>query len=596
VVDGAAPLLGPLAASRCALRVRFDAPGGAPAGVTPASESEVSRFRTAEAQTFQRTIAAEVHAAHPGALDLSVDPEAPGTESGTEPRIRRTLAALDAGVEVIVGGALPDDPAGRRHGRPDVLVRAGRRADGRWGYRPVLVANHRTLDARRAVTLAHLDDPEVAVLPMPMLAPADLEQLDLPPEQPSRRDRLALAHLWRLLEAVGHEADRPLAAVIGSERVAAWTDLAERGVLDAYDAAFAHRLEVVDAPEPWPVPPVRVHECDRCRWQQHCAAELVRVDSTSLVPGIGVAQWQALRSVGVDTRAELAALPDDLDGDDPRLTAIDEQVGLDWLPTAIDQAWVATTGGGHAHLRRDAGALRLPEADVEVDLDMENALDGSVYLWGVLVDGQYRPAYDWGEPGEQLSARVFTAFWEQVTELTERAWHDGKRLAFYVWHEQAEIGAMALGARAAAAAADGVDRRDRVEALVSPPPDELDPTDPLVALRAAHFVDLLQVYRGRCLHGSGYGLKVVAPKAGFRWDDEDPSGSESMLWHRSATTEPAAGAPDPRAAMRARLLRYNEDDVRATAAVRSWLRTARLPRVGAAPLSLRPGPERSGWP
>jgi predicted RecB family nuclease len=190
---------------------------------------------------------------------------------------------------------------------------------------------------------------------------------------------------------------------------------------------------------------------------------------------------------------------------------------------------------------------------------MENALDGSVYLWGMLIDGCYEPVVDWGDPGPDLEARLFVAFWDRLDALVRRAGEDDTRLVVYVWHEEAELGAMRRGA---AVAAERLARGDLVPALEDRLANDLE------------VVDLLQVYRQRFLHGNGYGLKVVAPKVGFSWSDPDPSGSDSMVWHRLAVTAPAPGEPDQRQTMRDRLLRYNEDDVRATAAVRDWLRTA----------------------
>ncbi len=544
--------------------------------------SEVGSHRRREARRFDRSALDELAAHHPDAVDLRpIDPTDPSDDpaAARARQVTDTLAALDAGAPLVIGGRLPDDVVGERRGRADVLVRAGRRPDGAWGYWPVVVAAHRSLDARRDQTLALRDDPEVAVVPLEVLRPDGVldGSVGLPPENLVRRDRLALAHLWRLLEAAGRSADRPLAAVIGTERVAAWTDLGEREVLDAYDAAFAVRLEVVAADDPWPVPPVRVPECERCGWRLHCGAELDRLDSTSLVPGVGYGQWEALGSVGVHTRADLASLPHDPDCDDPRISALQELVAIDWLPSAIDQAWAATAGGGRPHLRRDAAPVELPEADVEIDLDMENALDGTVYLWGVLVDGEYRPVVDWDATGDEVASRVFLEFWHELAARAHAAWADGRSMACYVWHEHAEIGAMLAGAAAAERVEGAAGLAEAVRALTSAAPDDLDDADPLAPLRAVRFVDLLQVYRAACVHGSGYGLKVVAPLAGFGWDDDDASGAGSMLWHRAASSPD--GDADVRDAAQRRLLRYNEDDVRATAAIRAWLRTTTLPRL-----------------
>jgi predicted RecB family nuclease len=63
------------------------------------------------------------------------------------------------------------------------------------------------------------------------------------------------------------------------------------------------------------------------------------------------------------------------------------------------------------------------------------------------------------------------------------------------------------------------------------------------------------------------GLKQLAGAAGFEWRDANPSGEASMLWY-----ETAVSADSPEAlASRQRILEYNEDDCRATKALRDWL-------------------------
>ena len=69
----------------------------------------------------------------------------------------------------------------------------------------------------------------------------------------------------------------------------------------------------------------------------------------------------------------------------------------------------------------------------------------------------------------------------------------------------------------------------------------------------------------------GLGLKLIAGHAGFRWRDDDPGGLNSQTWFADAVHAPDAGM---REAARQRVLDYNEDDVRATAHLRAWLRNA----------------------
>ncbi len=82
------------------------------------------------------------------------------------------------------------------------------------------------------------------------------------------------------------------------------------------------------------------------------------------------------------------------------------------------------------------------------------------------------------------------------------------------------------------------------------------------------WVDLFRSVSDQFLCSRGKGLKVVAPVAGFSWRDPEASGEASMRWYRDAVGMDG-GAPD--LAQRERLLRYNEDDVRATYALRAWM-------------------------
>ena len=83
-------------------------------------------------------------------------------------------------------------------------------------------------------------------------------------------------------------------------------------------------------------------------------------------------------------------------------------------------------------------------------------------------------------------------------------------------------------------------------------------------------MDLFTTIRTHFFGVNGIGLKVVATAgAGFSWRDPDPGGLNSQTWWDLAVHDPD---PELRKASRVRVLEYNEDDVRATLAVRHWLR------------------------
>jgi predicted RecB family nuclease len=83
------------------------------------------------------------------------------------------------------------------------------------------------------------------------------------------------------------------------------------------------------------------------------------------------------------------------------------------------------------------------------------------------------------------------------------------------------------------------------------------------------WVDLLPFVRAAVDSRYGHGLKLVAQNGpSFSWRDSDPGGLQSQDWLEVARH----GGPAERQQARTRLLAYNEDDVRATLAVRTWLR------------------------
>jgi predicted RecB family nuclease len=67
---------------------------------------------------------------------------------------------------------------------------------------------------------------------------------------------------------------------------------------------------------------------------------------------------------------------------------------------------------------------------------------------------------------------------------------------------------------------------------------------------------------------NGKGLKKIAPVAGFSWRDPEASGEASMSWYRLAV---GFDGGEIDLSQRTRLLEYNEDDVRATRALRDWM-------------------------
>lgn len=291
--------------------------------------------------------------------------------------------------------------------------------------------------------------------------------------------------------------------------------------------------------------PSRILECKRCPWWPVCESELVRDRDVSLV--VRGEDAVELRNVGMSTVDKLAAL--DPEGESP----------IQWTGTtfadavALARAWLADLT-----VVRRVETVRVPRADVEVDIDMESFGDLGAYLWGCLLSGAdigiepgYRAFVTWDPLPTDDEARSFARFWTWLSEVRAKTEAAGLTFRAYCYNALAENRWLYASAERFAGM-DGIPTRQQVRRFVE----------------SDEWVDLFRSVSDQFLCSRGKGLKVVAPVAGFSWRDPEASGEASMRWYRDAVGMDG-GAPD--LAQRERLLRYNEDDVRATYALRAWM-------------------------
>ena len=619
-------LLGAYAARRCPVRtqLQFDPPDQAPLALP----SVALQRRLDEGLEFERTVTASFG----DAVRIS------GRCSHDE--TTATVQAMEAGASIIIGGALPDDLRGRRTGKPDILVRAMGSTStlNKPAYWPVDIKNHGCLQSDKAlpVFVSPIDAPFVET-------GAIADQRFDGNDKTRRSDLVQLAHYWRMLQACGHAAsgDGPVwGGIIGNDSVGvAWADLslprfrtagssyrdATESALRRYDFEFAFRLDIAATAElhradpsvPLLADPMSCTECAGCEWRDHCGPTLAgNSGDVSLLPRVGYKQWSALRRAGFRLRSDVAsidlktarvvdAFPNDMSlaealaaarrheastpvkavvgrkatrqlrvldacgietaGD---LTALDVGVcalhgEVHNLAELVDVAWIGVHGGGQPRRRRGVGSTAIPRADVEVDIDMENDFDGGTYLWGTLLTNRsnggfaepegYRPFVQWGSVTAGLEAAIFEAFLDWLLGVIRSAQEAGLTIKVYSWHGAAEIGKL----RRAAPMTDDPQRRGaEIRSLVG---------------AAEVWVDLEREFNTVAVGANGSRLKKVAPFAGTSWDAEDAGGDLSMVWHESAVRGDVEA--------RARLLRYNEDDVRACVSIREWLCADELPAL-----------------
>lgn len=534
------------AVTRCRRRVHLEHDPTA-AGAELAPPNPATEQRIADARTHRADVALTLAQAHSSASWVSVPVAAEPDE-----RVEATMAAMEAGAVVVSGGLLPVDHAAGRRGGAELLVRTP------GGYVPVIVVRHRITDPGDGAPTTPMTDlnPDNA-------APDPQRKVRSHP-----RDQLRLAHVRQLLLATGYaETERAIGGVIGLDAdVVVWHDLdapsfpGEKSATDEYAARFADRLAVASAAatgaEPLAVPS-RIVACRQCPWWPVCEQELQQSNDVSLV--VRGDDAVALRDVGLSTVDRLAAA-------DPHAEPPIAFTGTTYeAAIALARAWQA----GLTVVRKIPD-VDVPRAEVEVDVDMESFVDHGAYLWGSLLSGAdvglprgYRAFATWRPVPTDDEARSFAEFWAWFSDVRARAAERGLTFRAYCYNALAE-NRWLLGSAERFAGYPGIPSLDDVQSFVD----------------SDEWVDLFLSVSDSFLCAHGKGLKVIARVAGFRWHDPDAGGEASMRWYREAVGM-ESGVPD--VGQRARLLRYNEDDVRATFALREWMTSpamAGIPYVG----------------
>lgn len=592
-------LLDAYAAIRCPVKVQnyYDAtirlPAGASGyGVRGSSETQQELFGGREYIDW----VLDQLAGLPGAADLRLlaDEDYQVAQDATED-------AVHAGAPVIVAAKLPPDRRGHRRGSPPLLIRGADQDTGQPGYLPVQVRTRRVLEQ-------HSRPAQQACSPLGSPSPASALDLTNARFRTGREDdQLHVAHFWRLLEAAGWQAGgEPMAGIIGTDPLkrtfftdgelaglpalaltrgrnsqttpgVAWIRLTSKHIrtfsrtaaegwkarspLERYDHEHGFRVKVAETarkrtggpgdPRPM-VAPIFVRECNSCQWWSVCAPMMgeddlsVQIDKSPL----DVREISVLRSLGVRSVHDLGDT--DLEALLPRyLPEVRHREGAEQrLRLAARRARMIAAG---LELERTSrGPIPLPQANVEIDWDIETSSADRVYLWGFLVrdrsrpedPGSYHPFVSFTEqsPGDEIELARRAMIW--LTELLSG--HPDTHVFHYSDYEIVHL------TKLVKASSDPVLTR---------------------ALQLIHgrHVDLFETMRGHYFGAHGLSLKVVArATAGFSWRDDTPGGLNSQSWFQEAVH----GADEPtRAEARQRVLDYNEDDVRATMALRDWLRT-----------------------
>src|SRR6266536_390704 len=465
-----------------------------------------------------------------------------------------TAAAIRAGAEVIYQGTLAGEGDGAAlFGRPDFLFRAGLLAAPDGDPRPA-GRHYEVVDAKLARTA-------------------------------KARAVLQTAFYSHLLAGLQGTEPRWMHLALGHG------DFARFKVRDfaAYERQTRRRLEEALGTEPPPgLYPEPVEHCAICRWRAHCAERRRRDDDLSLVAGITTGQRRALKQAGIASRRGFAGL-----AELPRL----DRVSPGALARAQAQArlQVASDDGTIRYQLldpdRDAsgalipnrGLLALPEpADGDLFFDIEGARHysedgrefGLQYLFGVVdtaeVDEAGLPRYTqiWAfdRPGEKR------AFEELIDFITERrARRPGLHVYHYNHYEPTSVDHLTE--------LHGT-RQEAVGALMGRFATREDEVDDL--FRLGVFTDLYRVVRQGVRAGvESYSIKRLEPLCGYGRRVDLAEATASLIALEAALEEgTAAGEAAGELERRRVVAGYNEDDCRATLALRDWLEERRAELAG----------------
>jgi predicted RecB family nuclease len=329
---------------------------------------------------------------------------------------------------------------------------------------------------------------------------------------------------------------------IGERRALRYADFA--AYYRRVRAGFLTAIGRTDATAPYPV-----EHCALCKFREVCKERLNQEDHLALVAGIRRGQVPPLRKVGIVTLTKLA---------EPRTTRV-PHVAAHTFETLHDQAGLQlrrrTTGALDWHalpIEPGCGFEQLPRPspgdvifDIEGDPFWEPAR-GLHFLFGLLTresktreaDGdawRYQTIWAHDRAGErQALERLVDFFHERLKQ------HPDMHVYHYGAYEPTALKQL-MGVYAT--------REDAMDAL----------------LRREVFCDLHSVVRQGLRAGvPGYSLKEVEALPAFRRQARVTSGTRAVLAYEAWMTTRADARLDE-------ITAYNEEDCRATLALRDWL-------------------------
>ena len=448
-----------------------------------------------------------------------------------------------------------------RVSRPDLLIKVGTSDTGYPIWAPVDIKSHNPLVENKSNN--------VYITKWPDFNPENAEVITSRLEE---EDALQLAHYLRHLQSLGLSDGSAWAGILGRDQsFIAWADLealtlGTESALTVYELAFAEAIKIKDlatAREADPtLPPVtiarRIPECTTCEMRKICRSEMEAFDN-------GAGHVTLLSKV---TAGKASA---NLDGIES-ITELAKATGLNSFGMeAVKRAkvWQSKI----PVLLNPSEEFKVPTFDIEIDIDLENSqaaaqeagLEDSpgrdvLYMYGFGIhDRTINP--DWRSvtvdciddfsDTDASEFQIYSQMWQRLEEEVAKAEAAGKSVGIFhfgaheqiCWRKFANIHALK----------PGTPTLDRVETFMS-----------------KYLINLLPIARQVALPVSGYSIKTLAPLAGFNWEVDSAGGDNSIVVYQRAIS--SKSSPQEKADAVKWLRDYNRDDVKATFAVREYLR------------------------
>lgn len=285
--------------------------------------------------------------------------------------------------------------------------------------------------------------------------------------------------------------------------------------------------------------------CKQCWWYSACGRRLEELDDLTLLPDLGRSRRDTLMEKIPTIQALACANPGDFLDAKGKKTAF-PGIGPDSLAKFHNRARLVKSANPQPYLTE---AVNLPAADLEVFFDIEvDPMRDFTYLHGFVAR----------RGGDNATEQYHACFADAVTEQAERdafarAWayladRAGAIVYYYSPYERT------LWRKLRERYPD-VCTAEQLEALFG----------------AGRSVDLYTdvVRKATEWPTRDYSIKTLARYLGFNWRDIHPSGAASIEWfHRWVEGNDAA--------IRERILQYNEDDCRATRVLLDGIRQLRV--------------------